>query len=158
MLTVSNPSVPLRDESLCRDVPPATCIVRARTLEPSYAAKTTLVTPRGSRPGGIFTRMLRGAALGLLQPDPQILWNGPAFLGGLRALRATRHDVIVASAPLSLAAARRGARRATGVPLVLDYRDEWAISSRHWENRQLRGPSIAIQRAMERYGLRRAGP
>ena len=157
VLTVSNPSVPLRDESLCRDVPPATRVVRARTLEPSYAAKAALMTSQRPRRGGRFTRILRGAALGLLQPDPQILWNGPAFLCGLRALRATRHDVIVASAPpfssLLLGAALG---RATGVPLVLDYRDEWAISSRHWENRQLRGPSIAIQQAMERYGLRRA--
>ena len=105
----------------------------------------------------MFKRVIRGAVLGLLQPDPQILWNGPAFLRGLRALRETRHDVIIASAPpfssLLLGAALGSA---AGVPLVLDYRDEWAISSRHWENRQLRGPSIAIQRAMERYGLRRA--
>jgi hypothetical protein len=157
VLTASNPSVPLRDESLCRDVPSATRIVRARTFEPSYAAKAALVNARTSSMSGVLTRVVRRAALGLLQPDPQLLWNVPAYLSGLRALRATRHDVIIASAPpfssLLLGAALGGA---TGIPVVLDYRDEWAISSRHWENRQLRGGSIAIQRAMECYGLRRA--
>jgi glycosyltransferase involved in cell wall biosynthesis len=157
VLSVSNPSVPLRDESLCHDIPAGTPIVRARTLEPSYAAKAALVNSRVSGGSGIFKQVVRRAVLGLLQPDPQILWNGPAFLRGLRALRETRHDVIIASAPpfssLLLGAALGSA---AGVPLVLDYRDEWAISSRNWENRQLRGPSIAIQRAMEHYGLRRA--
>ncbi len=157
VLTVSNPSVPLRDESLCRDVPSATCIVRARTFEPSYAAKAALANSRVPAGRGMFKRLVRGAVLGLLQPDPQILWNGPAFLCGLRALRETRHDVIIASAPPFSSLLLGAALGSTaGVPLVLDYRDEWAISSRHWENRQLRGPSIAIQRAMERYGLRRA--
>ena len=157
VLTVSNPSVPLRDESLCRDVPAATCIVRARTFEPSYAAKAAFTNSRVPAGRVIFNRLVRSAVLGLLQPDPQMLWNGPAFRRGLRALREARHDVIVASAPpfssLLLGAALGGA---AGVPLVLDYRDEWAISSRHWENRQLRGPSIVLQRAMERYVLRRA--
>jgi hypothetical protein len=157
VLTVSNPSVPLRDESLCRDIPSATRIVRARTFEPSYTAKASLVNTRTVGMSGVLTRVLRRGVLNLLQPDPQLLWNVPAFLSGLRALRATRHDVIIASAPpfsSLLLGAALGA--ATGVPLVFDYRDEWAISSRHWENRQLRGLSVGIQHAMERSGLRRA--
>ncbi len=158
VLTVSNPSVPLRDESLCRDVPPSTHIVRARTLEPSYATKAAL-TARTVRPdgGSAIKGALRGAVLGLLQPDPQILWNAQAFVIGLRALWEVPSDVIVASAPpfssLLLGAALS---RAANLPLVLDYRDEWGVSHKYWENRQLRGPSVAIQRAMESYGLRRA--
>src|SRR4029453_11382264 len=50
VLTVSNPSVPVRDESLCRDVPASTTIVRARTFEPSYATKAALAN------GGAGTR------------------------------------------------------------------------------------------------------
>ena len=37
VLTASNPSVPLRDESLLADLPPDLDIVRVRTLEPGYA-------------------------------------------------------------------------------------------------------------------------
>ena len=39
VLTVSNPSVPLTDESLARDLPPDLEVIRARSLEPGYAAK-----------------------------------------------------------------------------------------------------------------------
>jgi glycosyl transferase family 4 len=158
VLTVSNPSVPVRDESLCRDVPRSTRVVRARTFEPSYSTKAALVKGRArSSRGGLVKRALRRALIGMLQPDPQILWNAPAFLAGLRALRIAPHDAIIASAPpfssLLLGAALSSA---TNIPLVLDYRDEWGVSNRYWENRQLRGPSIALQRAMEQYALRRA--
>src|SRR5262245_18974810 len=119
VLTVSNPSVPVRDDSLCRDVPASTSIIRARTFEPSYAKKAALVsggTVRGPR--GLIRRALRRGIAGFLQPDPQILWNVPAFLSGMRALRETRHDAIVASAPpfssLLLGAALSGA---SNVPL-----------------------------------------
>jgi hypothetical protein len=159
VLTVSNPSVPVRDESLCRDVPPSTNVVRARTFEPSYSTKAALV--RGGIAAGrrsIVRRALHRAVIGVLQPDPQILWNGPAFLAGMRALRNAPHDAIVASAPpfstLLLGAALS---RAANIPLVLDYRDEWGVSNRYWENRQLRGPSVVLQHAMETYVLRRAG-
>jgi glycosyltransferase involved in cell wall biosynthesis len=155
VLTVRNASVPVRDESLCRDVPASTTVVRARTFEPSYSTKAGLVNGTGSR--GLVKRALHFAAVGLLQPDPQILWNAPAYLAGMRALRKTRHDAIIASAP-PFSSLLLGAElsRATHVPLLLDYRDEWAVSNMHWENRRLRGPSIAVQRAMEQYALRRA--
>ena len=39
VLTVANPSVPLTDESLARDLPADLEIIRARSLEPGYAAK-----------------------------------------------------------------------------------------------------------------------
>jgi glycosyltransferase involved in cell wall biosynthesis len=158
VLTVSNPSVPVVDESLVRDVPPATHVIRARTFEPSYSVKRSLA---GDGPSRGFTAFLRKAArrtlLSLLQPDPQILWSGPAFRAAIRSLRQARHDAIVASAPpfssLLLGAALS---RYTKVPLVLDYRDEWSVSNAHWESRHLGRLSVRIQRRMEHYALRRA--
>jgi len=41
VLTASNPSSPLRDESLLADIPAGTEIVRVPTLEPGYAVKQT---------------------------------------------------------------------------------------------------------------------
>jgi glycosyltransferase involved in cell wall biosynthesis len=158
VLTVSNPSVPVRDDSLCRDVPTATNVVRARTFEPSYAVKATLAD-RSVRSGAgkIAKGAVRRALTSLLQPDPQVLWTAPAFCAAIRAVRDLRHDVIVASAPpfssLLLGAALSSY---TKLPLVLDYRDEWDVSHRCWENRQARGMSLALQRSMERSALRHA--
>ncbi|MCA9079589.1 MAG: hypothetical protein KDA58_03475, partial [Planctomycetaceae bacterium] len=47
------------------------------------------------------------------------------------------HDVIIATGPpfSSLLLGARLARQ-TGLPLVLDYRDEWSISNAYWENKQ----------------------
>src|SRR5215203_1214966 len=134
VLTVSNPSVPVRDESLCRDVPASTHVVRARTFEPGYGTKAALAKGRLRRGrSSVFTRVLHRAVTAVLQPDPQVLWNGPAFLSGMRALRSAPHHAIIASAPpfssLLLGAALS---RATKIPLVLDYRDEWGVSNKYW--------------------------
>ena len=40
VLTVANPSVPLTDASLQRDVPPGMEVVHARSFEPGYKAKS----------------------------------------------------------------------------------------------------------------------
>jgi glycosyltransferase involved in cell wall biosynthesis len=164
VLTVSNPSVPLRDASLCRDVPAATHVVHARTFEPSYAIKGVLANGHaasGAGKTGTRRRMLKAVArralLSLLQPDPQVLWNVPAFRAAMRTLRDVRHDVIVASGPpfssLLLGAA---ISRSAKLPLVLDYRDEWDVSHKYWENREAGRLTAAIQRCLERYALRRA--
>jgi glycosyltransferase involved in cell wall biosynthesis len=158
VLTVSNPSVPVRDASLCRDVPPETTVVRARTLEPSYATKATIVS-RGasSRASTLIKAAARRTVNLLLQPDPQMLWNAPAFCAAVRTLRAVPHDVIIASGPpfssLLLGAALSDY---TNLPLVLDYRDEWDVSQQCWENRRAGRLSLTVQAAMENYALRRA--
>ena len=83
-------------------------------------------------------RTLRGAANVLLQPDPQVLWNPQAIEAGLRALGQRKHDAIFVTAPpfSSFLIGAELARR-TGLPLVLDYRDEWSISNSYLENKRL---------------------
>jgi len=56
VLTVSNPSVPLRDEALMGDIPPGTRIVRAATLEPSYGAKQATWKSEAVEHVGLFQR------------------------------------------------------------------------------------------------------
>ncbi len=75
-------------------------------------------------------RFLRGAVNLLLQPDPQVLWNHHAIEAGLRILSQEKHDAIFVTAPpfSSLLVGAELSRR-TGLPLVLDYRDEWGISN-----------------------------
>lgn len=166
VLATENPSVPVYDESLLADVPPQTVIVKARTLEPAYALKR-IVSASNAEPStrtrsvsegerskssagdspsltlrvrlmAAAKRALRGAANILLQPDPQVLWNSRAIEAGLRVLGQRKHDAIFVTAPpfSSLLIGAELARR-TGLPLVLDYRDEWSISNSYLENKRL---------------------
>src|SRR5438067_1368965 len=95
VLTVSNPSVPLFDDSMTADVPPETIIRRAHTWEPGYGLKGALSAGgQRSRHGlGGVGRLLKGLArqIGntLLQPDSQILWLPQAVREGMRLLRET---------------------------------------------------------------------
>lgn len=149
VLTTENPSVPVYDESLLADVPPQTVVVKARTLEPGYALKRIVSAGNGpadavrtqspqSRAIAWLKRSLRGAANLALQPDPQVLWNAQAINAGLQVLTQQKHDAIFVTAPpfSSFLIGAELARR-TGLPLVLDYRDEWSISNSYLENKRL---------------------
>ncbi len=164
VLTTENPSVPVYDESLLADIPPQTVVVKARTLEPGYALKR-IVSASNAEPStptrsasenseksnaarsslalrvsfvAAAKRALRGVANLLLQPDPQVLWNSQAIEAGLKVLGQRKHDAIFVTAPpfSSLLIGAELARR-TGLPLVLDYRDEWSISNSYLENKRL---------------------
>lgn len=148
VLTTENPSVPVYDESLLADIPPQTVVVKARTLEPGYALKRIVSASNADGDSPSLTlrvsllaaakRALRGAANFLLQPDPQVLWNSQAIEAGLRVLGQRKHHAIFVTAPpfSSFLIGAELARR-TGLPLVLDYRDEWSISNSYLENKRL---------------------
>ncbi|MCA9076402.1 MAG: glycosyltransferase [Planctomycetaceae bacterium] len=162
VLTVSNPSVPLFDESLLRDIPEDTIIRKAKTREPGYAVKSSVAAIEGSPSTAASLKStikngIKAVAKSLLQPDAQILWYPAAVKEGLRLLTETPHDVIVASGPpfTNLVVGAALARK-TGLPLVLDYRDEWDISNAYWENKQAGRLSNWIQRRMQSRAVRAA--
>lgn len=160
VLQAENPSVPLIDPSLLDELPPDTVLVKARTLEPGYAAKAAAgAGPGGGKPGigGRVKRMIRSAASIALQPDPQILWYPAARRAGLKVLRELKHDAILATAP-SYSNLLLGStlHRRTGVPLVADYRDEWDLSSAYLENAPRDPISWRVQGRMQRRVLRDA--
>jgi glycosyltransferase involved in cell wall biosynthesis len=162
VLTVANPSVPVLDDSLRQDVPESTLVRRARTLEPGYALKTSLAV-RDARPGreGLVRRILKGGFRRLstlaLQPDPQVLWLPAALREGTRLLREVSHQAIfVTGPPFSSFLLGAALSRRTGLPLVLDYRDEWEISNAYWENKRLGPLSRLLQRGMQNRVLRQA--
>lgn len=150
VLTVANPSVPLRDESLLRDLPPGVEVTRAWTLEPGYGAKRALwraranqTSPRrtASRGRGNATappraslssaagRAARAAtrvARDLLFPDPQVLWQPAAHAALAWRIAARRDDVVLVSAPPFSQFLLAPLARAGGIGVVLDYRDEWS--------------------------------
>ena len=161
VLTVANPSVPTLDESLAEQIPTETTIVRARTFEPGYASKqvgTAEASP------GLLTRVKRlvkapaiAAARKMLQPDAQILWNRQAAAAGRELLSREPHDVILATAPpFSSLLLGRSLAKSSGLPLVVDYRDEWDLSNRHWENKKPGPIAMAVQRRMQNAALEAA--
>jgi glycosyltransferase involved in cell wall biosynthesis len=163
VLTVSNPSVPLLDESLAADIPEGTIIRRARTWEPSYALKASVSggNANGNHQNGTIRRRLkevvRRVATLLLQPDPNILWMPNAIREGNRLLSQIPHDAIVATGPpFSSFVVGAKLSQKHDIPLVLDYRDEWEISSSYWENKRLDPLSQRIQSAMQAKVVRSA--
>lgn len=161
VLTTLNPSVPVRDESLLADLPRNVNIVRALTWEPDYAVKKNLISAQQSTRGLMQT--LKDSARGfakrcvklVLQPDPQVLWNHHAIKAGTQALRDQPHDAILVTAP-AFSSFYIGAalKRRFGLPLVLDYRDEWDLSGAYLENAQRDWFSRTVQSRMQRRLLR----
>lgn|GEM_PF-955187 len=138
VLTVANPSVPLRDESLERDIRPDLEIVRARTLEPGYGLKqATWQSAAATRPTPLsrLKKLATGAAKSALFPDPQVLWQPAAAAALVRRLAQTpREDVVFISAPpFSQFLSAPLARMRPGTAVVLDYRDEWSTLRKSYE-------------------------
>jgi hypothetical protein len=158
VLQAANPSVPLLDPSLCEEIPPETIIERARTFEPGYAVKAAGTSaPSGQPPllRRVIGRGLRHAAALLLHPDAQVLWYPDAVRRGRGLLRRLPHDAILATAPTyTNLLVGRALARASGLPLISDFRDEWDLSSTYWENAPADRLSRALQRRMQRAVLR----
>jgi hypothetical protein len=141
VLTAANPSVPLRDESLLRDVPAGIDIARARTLEPAYALKQAgrevSASASTSETGTLKQRAIRvatDAARQMLIPDPQILWQPAAQLALARRLARGADEVMLISAPpFSQFLLAPTARLRPGMAVVLDYRDEWSTVRETYE-------------------------
>jgi glycosyltransferase involved in cell wall biosynthesis len=164
VLTVANPSTPLIDGSLRRDVPVSTVVCRAKTLEPGYGMKAAVGGGTRDKTGGVIAcakrmakSIVRCAINTVLQPDPQILWRPAALREGRKLLKETPHDAIIATGPpfssLLLGAALA---RSSKLPLILDYRDEWGISNAYWENKQHSWFSNMIQKRMQFSAVRAA--
>jgi glycosyltransferase involved in cell wall biosynthesis len=146
VLTAANPSAPVRDESLERDLPRDVEVTRARSLEPSYRAKEAAWVRAGERrrPGREGSRWgprarvaLAGAMTGLarelLFPDPQVLWQPAAHAALLARLASRRDDVMLVSGPPFSQFLLAPLARAGGLGVVLDYRDEWCTVRQAYE-------------------------
>ncbi len=163
VLTPSNPSVPVIDESLEREIPAETAFIRPTTWEPSYQAKHKIAknddtlrswTSWSKRLAG---SLARSAAKLMLQPDPQILWYHNAVRAATARLREVPHDAILATAPPYTSFLIGAAlKQRFQLPLILDYRDEWDLSSRYLENAQRDVWSSFVQERMQRHVLSRA--
>ncbi len=150
VLCVDNPSVPLRDESLLRDVAPGLRVIRAPTLEPGYAVKR-----RASSASSKRSRLVALAKLALF-PDPQVLWQPAAQLALSKRLLDPRPDhlVFVSGPPFSQFLLGPLARLCPGTAVVFDYRDEWSTLRQSYENSSRATAALAAR--LERALLRSA--
>lgn len=161
VLTVANPSVPVRDPHLEGEVPSETRILRARTLEPGYGLKQALKSNSSSgaktSPRGTLRGAVKRMASACLQPDSQILWVPNALQLASRELAAVPHDAILVTAP-PYSSCLVGMRLAMKfrLPLILDFRDEWDLSNRYLENASSGAMGTWIQQRMQRSVLRSA--
>jgi glycosyltransferase involved in cell wall biosynthesis len=138
VLTAKDPSVPLQDASLARDVPASTLVLRARTFEPGYGTKQLAWQAATGTPasrGLYLKRHAIGLARRLLVPDPQLLWLPAAHCALARRLsRKVADDVVFISGPPFSQFLLAGlARLRPGTAVVLDYRDEWTMTSSAYE-------------------------
>jgi glycosyltransferase involved in cell wall biosynthesis len=164
VLTVANPSVPVLDRSLEADLPSDVLVVRARSWEPDYKfKKQAAANAEHAGKSGLVTakqRLIRVAgrvASAVLQPDPQILWYPGALATGKQLLQQENFDAIFVTAPpFSTLLVGAALARHTRLPLVVDYRDEWTLSNKYWENKKLGPISNWVQSRMERRVLRTA--
>ena len=119
VLTVENPSVPIRDESMLNDGPQGITVLRARTLEPPYEVKKSVMSGRRYRHG------LEVIARSILIPDPQTLWI-PFLMKKILSVRKNPPDLIFVTAPpFSSLVAGVLAKLILRRPLISDFRDEW---------------------------------
>jgi len=129
VLTVKPRSYFAYDESLLTDLDRDEITVhRTASLDPTrfFGSRRIGMPPEGRR------RLVSGISQTLFQPDNKIGWFPFAVREGKRLLHEHTHHVILASAP-PYTAHLIGSKlsRETGLPLVLDYRDDWVDNPRH---------------------------
>ena len=123
VVTPRRPSAPVQDHSFDAELPPGLAVHRLPTLEPGLAANSG---GGAGAPSGLKAA-LRRLAGGLLFPDRHVIWLATALPGTLAAAR--RHGaraVLVSAPPFSSFLLGRAAARLLGLPLVLDFRDDWS--------------------------------
>ena len=114
VVTTRSSWYPAKDPSLARDIPPGTPVLRA------------------ADPGALRLATMAASRLGPLAqvtgwPDESAAWIPGAVRAAVRAARRERFDALYSTcSPLSAHLAAMAVRRATGLPWVADFRDEWA--------------------------------
>lgn len=112
-------SVPL-DPELVAEIPPQVQVLRVPSFEPECYVNSW------SRPWDKIRRNLFKSFAGWLIPDDQALWIERAARAACSTAQEHHARVIVATGPpFSTLLAGARASRGSGLPLVVDFRDDW---------------------------------
>lgn len=152
VLTVDNPSVPLRDESLMNDIPQDIRVYRAITLEPTYNSKKQYAATRKKQTGFSIKVLLKRIVANLLLPDIQVLWWPGLITQLVKVIRLERPDCLFVTAPpFSSFIPVVAIGKLFGVPVIIDYRDEWLYSRQVWENAVKNPFAFWLDKVLERF-------
>lgn len=124
VVTPRSGSTPVHDDSYARDLPPGLIVERLPTLEPGSLATGGHGNAQG-KPS--LLSFLSRLGMELLFPDRHVIWLASALPGALAAAR--RHQVeavVVTGPPFSSFLLGRAVAARAGLPLVLDFRDDWS--------------------------------
>jgi glycosyltransferase involved in cell wall biosynthesis len=146
VLTLKRPVVRQRDETLRREIPPDTAIVGTQTFEPypdSHPVHRALVS--------LFHTLLT-------IPDAANLWWPYALPAALKELdRRPIRAIFATGHPFSAHLLGAVLKVTTGLPLVLDYRDEWTLDGlRSLNLSPHRRRFLFIERMQHRWAVRMA--
>jgi glycosyltransferase involved in cell wall biosynthesis len=159
-VSVLNPSVPLVDESLLRELPPDCTVFRSKTYEPSYAVKASMKNSDAGARKSLKSRLIslvKKVANNILLPDAQVLWWPHTFLLLGKLLKQNNYaTVLVSGPPFSTFFLVAFIAKRYGVPAVIDYRDEWSFSRDNWENTVKTSFARFVDAWMEGYVVRNA--
>ncbi len=136
VLTCSNPTYPIVDESLVGDVPDGVPVVHARTMEPfglygrmsgvppEQAANPTTVL--GGRDLGLSQRLARWLRANLFVPDARAGWIPFALKKARKIVRQYDIDTVITTGPPhSTHFIGKSLKKRTGVQWIADFRDPW---------------------------------
>ena len=146
VLTTDRSVERVRDSSLLAEIPPGTAIVRAHTMEPDDDWR------------GVVRYLIWGPLTPLSVPDLGNWWFPWAIPAALREIRRRPVAAIYATgSPYSSHVLGAILKACTGLPLVLDFRDEWTIDPLYWVQRRgywkLFKP---VESRMQRWAVRKA--
>lgn len=128
VLTLAEPKPRERDDRLLDEVRPGTRMLRVRHTSERWAHALSRLAPASLRErvkDGLEWRLDNLWAV----PDGAAAWRREAVAAGVRAHRETPFDAILATgSPWTSLVVARDIARQTGLPYVLDYRDQWRPS------------------------------
>jgi hypothetical protein len=163
VLTASNPSTPVYDPELAKQIPPATKVFRAFNPELPYdlrdriwksihSTKSNAMVMDSHRPSRLKT-LAREIIQRICFPDAQAGWVPFAVRAAKRIINRERIDTVLLNAPpfscLGIAVALR--KTFPRLKLIIDFRDEW-ISNYMGDfdvkrTRRERGKALKLERA-----------
>lgn len=134
VLTVSNPTYPLRDPTLLEEIPAGVPVYKTRTLEPFalYAGlkggKADDITPATEIKGDTLTSTIGSwIRANILIPDARAGWVASATRRALKLVEEQKIDTILTSGPPhSVHFIGKWVSQRTGIRWIADFRDPWS--------------------------------
>ena len=177
--TARNPYWPLRDDSLLEDVPPGVHVYRTPSFEferleqrlaglagqgtkrsssPAKDGASTAPARNGGRGRGGMLNAIRGAVhRRLLVPDAQIAWLPGALAHSLKIARREGIRLVYTTSPPNSVQILGGlVAKLLRRPWVADFRDPWTDGPRRQQAYVDNGMRERVERAAERWIVRRA--